>query len=349
MHALRRSLLVAGVISIPFVASAGDLTAGATGVHRDVVFTEYSPLSSSTELARRLLTPLADAALVRKTAGLRSPLQEQPIDLARERFLVYVPSLAPPQGYSLLVFIPPWRDSIIPPGWAAVLDRRNMIFVSAANSGNDANVLARRIPLALLAAQNIMRLYPVDRERVYIGGFSGGSRVALRVALSFPDVFRGALLNAGSDPLGSAQAPLPAADLFRQFQNSSHLVYITGNDDRMHIELDDQSRVSMREWCMFGASVETMIRTGHETAAPPDLDRALARLAEPLQPDADKLADCRTRIAGQMQAQLAEAKASIERGKAADARRLLEKIDARYGGLAAPESLELAQRIDARR
>jgi poly(3-hydroxybutyrate) depolymerase len=52
--------------------------------------------------------------------------------------------------------------------------------------------------LALIAAQNAMAQYSVDPQQVYIGGFSGGSRVALRLALGYPDVFHGALLNAGS-------------------------------------------------------------------------------------------------------------------------------------------------------
>ncbi len=38
--ALWRTLLVAGIISMPFVASGADLPADAAGVHRDVVFTE---------------------------------------------------------------------------------------------------------------------------------------------------------------------------------------------------------------------------------------------------------------------------------------------------------------------
>ena len=56
-------------------------------------------------------------------------------------------------------------------------------------------------PLALLAAHNIMQPYSVNREHVFIGGVSGGSRIALRVALSYRDLFRGALLNAGSDAM----------------------------------------------------------------------------------------------------------------------------------------------------
>jgi poly(3-hydroxybutyrate) depolymerase len=64
--------------------------------------------------------------------------------------------------------------------------------------------LERRIPLALLAAHNVMQRYPVDKERLYIGGMSGGSRVALRIALAFPDVFHALLLHSGSDRIGTA-------------------------------------------------------------------------------------------------------------------------------------------------
>jgi len=102
-------------------------------------------------------------------------------------------------GYALLVFVPPWPDARVPWGGPPSWNNTVVIFVSAANSGNDASILDRREPLALLAAQNVMRRYPIDPERVYVGGFSGGSRVALRIALGYPDVFHGALLNAGSD------------------------------------------------------------------------------------------------------------------------------------------------------
>jgi dienelactone hydrolase len=276
-------------------------------------------------------------------------LQAQSVDLARERFVLYVPPTVPPQGYSLLVFVPPWRSAIVPAGWAAVLDRHGMIFVSAANSGNDANVLSRRIPLALLAAHNVLGRYPIDRDRVYIGGFSGGSRVAQRVAVAYPDVFHGALLNSGSDPIGDAQIALPSAGLFRQFQSSTRLVYITGNDDRWNVERDEDTRHSMRQWCVFGLSVETTPRAGHEPPAPPAFERALSALAEPAQPDSAKLAECGARIVDKMTAQLAQVRVLIGRGKRGEAGALLKKIDGHYGGLAAPESIELAELLDAPR
>ena len=63
--------------------------------------------------------------------------------------------------------------------------------------------------------------YPIDPKRVYVGGLSGGSRAAEMTALAYPDVFRGALLNAGSDPIGGeAGIYLPPAELFRRFQET---------------------------------------------------------------------------------------------------------------------------------
>jgi pimeloyl-ACP methyl ester carboxylesterase len=100
-----------------------------------------------------------------------------------------------------------------------------MIFVTAAQSDNEADVLNRPEPLALLAAHNIMQRYPVDPQQVYVGGFSGGARMALRLARAFPDLFHGALLNASSDPIGNAQIPLPPQELLFQFQESTRIVY----------------------------------------------------------------------------------------------------------------------------
>src|ERR1700694_765343 len=186
MTLTRRLLLWLGVISFPMPA-IGDTVAGFTGLQSDVVFSESSPLSSSAEILHRLLSPLNAVQVSKRLAHSAVALRDQPIELAQERFTVFVPSHPPAQGYGLLVFVPPWQNAVLPRGWAAILDRRGVIFVSAANSGNEASILDRRDPLALLAAHNIMQRFRVDLERIYIGGFSGGSRVALRLALAYPD------------------------------------------------------------------------------------------------------------------------------------------------------------------
>jgi hypothetical protein len=312
-------MLPVGLSLLPLLAAASDAHAPDTGLQRVVVFTDYSPDSRNTELLRRLASPLtalrAQLQLVRSGTAIR----EQSIDLAQEKFTVYVPSESPPGGYGLLVFVPPWKDAIVPRGWIAALDRHGLIFVSAARSGNEANSLARREPLALLAAHNIMQRYPVDPQRVYIGGFSG-----------------------------DAQAPLPPAELFRQFQDSTRLVYLTGNDDLANIDHDAASVQSMRQWCQFNLDTQSIAWAGHDVADSRALQRALDALTTNAPQDPVPLAACRSRIDTLLAAKLQQVQELVTGGKLHEARALLNTIDTRFGGLAAPRSLELAQQIDAR-
>jgi len=330
-----------------FTQAATAQSAPATGLQSDVVFTETSPLSGNTEIMRRLISPLAAAAAHRDLAHSGKSLSEQSIDPAKETFAVYVPSTRPPHGYGLLVFVPPWRDARMPLEWAAVLDQYGVIFVSAALSDNDANVLGRRDPLAMIAYQNIVDRYPVDPEHVYVGGFSGGSRVAMRLALGYPDIFRGALLDAGADPIGNTKAPLPPRDLFQQFQNTSRIVFISGDDDTLNLQTDKGSMHSMRNWCVTDTDDEVAPHTSHD---PPDavaMSRVFAALFAPVPPDPAELAACRAGIDAELTAQLQRVESSIADGRRDDARKLLLEIDTRFGGLAAPKSVELDAELNS--
>ena len=267
------------------------------GDRLDVAFDHYSPLSRNMQMARRLLSPLSAARLERLAINSPDKVREQAIDLANERFSVYVPKPAADGRYGLLVFIPPWNEATIPAQWIASLDQHAVIFVTAAHSGNDANVLDRREPLALLATQNIMDRYRVDPSRVFVSGFSGGSRVALRLALAYPDLFRGALLQAGSDPIGTAQIPLPPRDLFAEFRDKSRIVYLTGRQDREHLDQDERSAKSLRSWCVAGIETETVPWAGHDVATSTAFDKALTALMNPpTVADVERAESCRKKI-----------------------------------------------------
>jgi hypothetical protein len=341
----RTWLAVLASLLLPLVASAQESSDLVTGLRRNVIFSAYSSLSGSLELARRTLSPLAYVEIARASARLRP----QAVDLTQESFSVYVPAQRPLKGFGLMVFIPPWQDARLPPGWMSALDERGMLFVSAAKSGNQETVLDRRIPLALLGAYNVMQRYPVDPDRIYISGFSGGSRVAMRIALAYPDLFRGAVLNAGSDPIGGSEALLPPDDLLAQFQSSSRLVYVTGSEDGWNIQRDMVSRDSMKGWCVFGTVVETMLKVGHEAATAYSLRRAVSALDQRAPVDSEKLAACRAHIAKELAADLRGVADLIERDKPHDAWQALMKLDIRYGGLAQSESIQLEERIGSRR
>ena len=257
---------------------------------------------------------------------------------------MYVPSQAPPDGYALLVFVPPWNEARVPPEWTSVLERHGMIFVTAANIGNDASLLDRRDPVALLAAVNAMAQYRVNPRRVYVGGFSGGSRVALRLALGYPDLFRGALLEAGSDPIGQA-VPLPAKPLLEQFQTNSRIVYFTGQQDAARMDVDRQSRHSLHEWCVDDVDLRSIPSTGHDLAGAAALERALTSLETHHPPDANRLDACRADIASELDHALAAVDAAMLRNDFAAAQRDLDDLDQRFGGLAAPRSVELEGKL----
>ncbi len=346
-RSLRTAWLIAALSFVPAGASPCAAAAGTT--LREVIFTDYTEYSSYAELARRLLSPLTVLRLGGDAAGTAAGRAGQPVDLAVERFLVHVPPQQPSRGFALLVFVPPWQDARLPAGWESALDRSGTIFVSAAHSGNDESVMGRREPLALLAAHNLMRRYPVDPERVYVAGFSGGSHVALRLALGYPDVFRGAILDAGSDPIGDAQIPLPSKELFLKFQSSTHLVYLTGEEDTAHLSEEMLSVRSMHQWCVFNADSYVQPRIGHEVGDATALARALGSLVKDFPSESPKLAACRSAIERELAAKLEEVEGMRAGGRPADARRLLEKIDAHFGGLAAPRSVELAMAASAPR
>jgi pimeloyl-ACP methyl ester carboxylesterase len=331
------------LVATPAIA---DTDAEFTGLHSDVVFSDYSSLSRSAELQHRLLSPLNADQVSRRLAHSAVVLRDQPIDLVQERFTVYVPPHSQAQGFGLLVFVPPWENAMLPRGWAGILDRRGVIFVSAANSGNSANVLDRREPLALLAAHNILQRFRVDPQRIYIGGFSGGSRIALRLALGFPDVFRGALLNAGSDPIGDAETPLPPAELFSRFQEMTRIVYISGQNDGVNVDKDAASTRSMLGWCVFDWYAERSPWVEHEVAGSTALDRALVMLDKHAKPNLARLSSCRSHINQELAKDIGQANDLLAAGNVDGTRRLLNKIDARYGGLAAPRSVDLAARIN---
>ncbi|MGZ5929495.1 MAG: hypothetical protein ACXWLX_09795 [Rhizomicrobium sp.] len=311
------------------------------GLHENVVFRDYPPLARSSEILGRVFTPLTVAGIKRDLSRTGKNLSEISFDLASEKFLVYVPPVKPPQGYSLLVFVPPWRKAQLPQGWGPVLDQFGMIFVTAARSGNDEDIVSRREPLALIAAQNVIAQYPVDPSRVFVGGMSGGSRMALRLALAYPDLFRGALLNSGSDVIGTIYEPLPPPHLFRQFQTSSRLLYLTGDQDPANLESETRSKRSMQDWCVSDVGSMRMSFTGHDVAPAAVLSRALQALLAPDRPDPDRMASCRAAVEAEVAARLAQVDALMAGGKRADAQVLLKDIDAKFGGLAAPRSIAL--------
>jgi predicted esterase len=309
------------------------LAACATGrLDSDVTFATYSPLSRNEEIARRVLPPVSH----RRLAGAH--LAEQAIDLAHERFDVYVPPGAPPAaGYGLVVFVAPWQEPTRPRVWRSALDRHGLIFVSAQRSGNGTSTLDRRLPLALLAYENAHARFHLDPARVYIAGFSGGARVAEIAALAYPDIFRGALLEAGADPIDGREGMYkPPAELMPALQHT-RFVFATGELDVDIQRQDDVAQASFRDACIFDLETQIAARLGHESLDGVAFGRAIDAL-ETHAVDEAALARCNERVARELAAKVAAVAEKRARGESVRAD--VEAIDAAYGGLSAPFALE---------
>ena len=312
------------------------------GLQTGVVFDQYSPLSRNDEMAHRLLSPLAAEVVQRQLKASGQAMRDQPVDLSRERFILYLPAHGPPEGYGLMVFIPPWPDARLPAGWSSQLDQRGIIFVSAANIGNDDSVFGRREPLALIAAWNVASRYPLDPRRVYVAGFSGGSRVAMRLALAYPDLFRGAFLNAGADPAGSGINRLPPRSLLELAQAQTRLVFMTGAQDEASLSMDADANASMRQNCLFNLEARTMFGVGHEVAGADALARGLDLLQRPLGQDPEKLAACRAALQRALDQGLDKVRQDLAKGDRAGARKRIIALDTRFGGFAERRIADLA-------
>ena len=327
-----------GLLAIGTIAA----TPGDIAKFKAVTFAERTLLASNGELIRRLFSPFAAADLAKKNDA--ATLAAQPIDPKNEKFGLYVPAQKPAKGYGLLVWVSPLDEAGMPPGWHATLEDRGVIFVTAARSGNGASSLARRIPLALTAAANVSRDYPVDPNRVWIAGFSGGARVAERMALAFPDLFSGAILDGSSDAIGSVDVPLPPREQFERILDRSSIVFSSGEIDRHNTDSARRVAASLRRHCFDRSSIQVRRRDGHDMMNGRSLAKAFDFLDRPRDDASPRDRQCRDALYAKIDAELTQAEAMVRRGDHG-ARATVEAIDRNYGGLAAPRSLELRARL----
>ncbi len=324
------------------------LTAGVLPLSdREVQFSSYDSMSSNVTMAQRLESPLQVDIAFRAMAQRHQRLADQPLELTTEHYRIFISSKRPIAGYGLMVFVPPWQGGPqIPPIWRAALEERGIIFVTAGQSGNDQPVLGRRDPLAILAATNVIAHYPVDRSRVYIAGFSGGSKVAFKLAVGYPDLFTGAFLLAGADALGDEGFVPPDRALWAKFRTQSRVVYVSGARDELNVDLAHASAASLRRFCTDASGMVVVPGLGHELIDRSQFGRVLDILDRPLAGKLSAPDKCMAEIDAKIAGELDAIEALIGLGQREAARKRLLKLDSEYGGLGLPRSLNLLHRID---
>jgi predicted esterase len=76
--------------------------------------------------------------------------------------------------------------------WKAVCEQEGVLFASPHGAGNSVDT-KKRVRIILDVLDDVRRKYNVDPDRTYIGGFSGGGRIACAIGFSLPEYFGGVI------------------------------------------------------------------------------------------------------------------------------------------------------------
>lgn len=137
---------------------------------------------------------------------------------------VYLPENDSAETPGVFVYVSPMNTGRIDSRWREVMDQQNLIYIAANDSGNEIPTI-RRMVMATLAVKVLARQFSFDPGNINISGFSGGGRVASRLASQYPEVFSGALYICGVDFWKKDQTP----NVERVIQN--RFVFLTGTRD----------------------------------------------------------------------------------------------------------------------
>jgi pimeloyl-ACP methyl ester carboxylesterase len=112
----------------------------------------------------------------------------------QQRYELFVPPKVKDRkhGHPVVLFI---SAGDAPAGWSqleAVCRQQGILFASPYDSGNN-TPMPRRVRIVLDVLDDIRRLHPVDPDRTYVAGFSGGGRVACAMAFALPELFGGVM------------------------------------------------------------------------------------------------------------------------------------------------------------
>lgn len=122
-------------------------------------------------------------------------------DSSAQKYELFVPENLDKRKPAAVVLFISAGDS--PAGWnqfQAVCRRAGVIFASPFGAGNNTPA-PRRARIVLDVLDDIARRHKIDPDRTYLGGFSGGSRIACGIVFGLPEYFGGVIPVCGAEKL----------------------------------------------------------------------------------------------------------------------------------------------------
>lgn len=146
-------------------------------------------------------------------------------DSTAQKYELYAPrTVNPTKPTGLILFVSAGNDPAGLSQWRTVCDAAGMLFASPYGAGNNTQGPERtRIVLDVL--DDVRRRFAIDPDRTYLGGFSGGARVACRIAFALPEYFGGVV------PVCAAESLREESWLRQRVTDRLSAALITGETD----------------------------------------------------------------------------------------------------------------------
>jgi hypothetical protein len=212
--------------SLPSLAATPGFKAGE---RTTIQFSESPPQIDAEQLQLRLHS--------RETPGA--------YDVSKETFEILVPKeYKAEEPHGLFIWISAGATPSIPKKWETVLAEKKLIFIGARNSGNPRDIFDR-MRMAVDANYNLRKIFNVDGRRVYVSGFSGGSRVASMLGVTYAEMFSGTICFMGVNfytdipvSAGKAYPPgyIPDDQVLPLAKKFCRYVLVTGTNEMNHAE-----------------------------------------------------------------------------------------------------------------
>ncbi|MBL8829457.1 MAG: hypothetical protein JNM18_20930 [Planctomycetaceae bacterium] len=244
-------------------------------------------------------------------------------DSTAQKYELYAPAkIDRKKTYPVVLFISAGPSPAGWNNWKQLCEQQQIIFASPFAAGNN-TPMPQRVRIVLDVLDDLRRQYPIDPDRTYLSGFSGGARVACGIAFALPELFGGVM------PVCASESLREESWLRQRAMDRLSIALITGETDFNRGEIERWRGPLLAE---VGVRSQVFVVDGMGHGIPPE--NALAMAYKWLEEGTAK----RKQLAKQWPAMSLPATANVDRDKAAaalfaEAQRRAQQKATLYSGL----------------
>jgi predicted esterase len=181
-------------------------------------------------------------------------------DSTKQHYELYLPRRESKKLLPVILFVSPSGDRL---GWKRferLCKQQGILFACPYDAGNDCPG-KKRVRIVLDVLDDLRRHYPIDADRTYLAGFSGGGRIACAIAFALPECFGGVMPICASGNLRSESW------LRQRVMDRLRVALLTGEKDFNRAEVQRLRGPMLKE---VGVTARVWVQRGMGHDVPPE-------------------------------------------------------------------------------